>query len=109
MSFVIYYITGKDGWTTPMWEGYTCYPIDEIPTYTVLVGDVNADNSVDATDRMILARYLAGWEGYEEKIKSKEAADIDGDGDITAKDRMILARKLAGWEGYDQYFTISDK
>ena len=69
-----------------------------------IIGDVNVDGDVDATDRMILARYLAGWEGYEEKIKSKEAADIDGNGAVEAKDRVILARYLAGWDGYDQYF-----
>jgi hypothetical protein len=69
-----------------------------------MIGDVNLDNKIDATDRMILARYLAGWEGYEAKITNKKAADIDGDGDITAKDRMLLARYLAGWTGYDTYF-----
>ncbi|MBR4743756.1 MAG: S8 family serine peptidase [Oscillospiraceae bacterium] len=70
----------------------------------LIPGDVNGDGSVDATDRMILARYLAGWEGYEEKILSMEAADIDGNGVVEAKDRMILARYLAKWDGYSQYF-----
>ncbi len=77
--------------------GYTAW-------FSCMIGDVNLDNKVDATDRMILARYLAGWEGYEAKITNKKAADIDGDGDITAKDRMLLARYLAGWTGYDTYF-----
>ena len=69
-----------------------------------LRGDVNEDGTVDATDRMILARYLAKWDGYEAKIKSMDAADIDRDGNVTAKDRMILARYLAKWTVYDQYF-----
>ena len=69
-----------------------------------LVGDVNKNNTVDATDRMLLARFLAGWEGYEAKIKDKAAADVDGNGKIEAPDRMILARYLAGWTGYDKYF-----
>ncbi len=75
------------------------------------IGDVNQDGDVNATDRMILARYLAGWEGYEEKIKSMEAADIDGNGTVEAKDRMLLARFLAGWEGYAKYFpsVVSDR
>ncbi len=53
---------------------------------------------------MIPARFLAGWEGYEEKIKSMDAADIDGNGTVEAKDRMLLARFLAGWAGYEKYF-----
>ncbi len=65
---------------------------------------MNGDGNVDATDRMILARYLAGWEGYEAKITNKKAADVDKSGAIDAKDRMILARYLAGWAGYDSYF-----
>ena len=95
--------------TAPGVMTYTCTVCgetrtEEIPQLTVKTGDVNADGDVNATDRMILARYLAGWEGYEEKILSMDAADIDKDGDITAKDRMILARYLAGWEGYAKYF-----
>ena len=73
-----------------------------------LVGDVNKDDAVDATDRMILARYLAGWEGYGDRIKSMDAADIDRDGDVNAKDRMLLARFLAGWSGYDEWFASVD-
>ncbi len=69
-----------------------------------LVGDVNKNNTVDATDRMLLARFLAGWEGYADRILSMDAADIDRDGDVNAKDRMLLARFLAGWEGYEVYF-----
>ena len=30
-----------------------------------LVGDINGDGEITAQDRMILARYLAGWEGYD--------------------------------------------
>ena len=73
-------------------------------TATVLIGDVNQDGSVDATDRMILSRYLAKWDGYAAKIKSMDAADIDRNGLVEAKDRMILARYLAKWDGYSQYF-----
>jgi hypothetical protein len=72
---------------------------------TVKIGDVNQDSEVNATDRMILSRYLAGWEGYKDKIKSMDAADIDRNGTVEAKDRMLLARKLAGWSGYDSYFN----
>ena len=70
---------------------------------------MNQDGEVNATDRMILSRYLAGWEGYGTKIKSMDAADIDRNSKVEAKDRMILARYLAGWIGYDQYFTVTEK
>ena len=53
---------------------------------------------------MISARFLAGWEGYDAKIKNMEAADLNGNKEVDAADRMILARYLAGWTGYDQYF-----
>ena len=68
------------------------------------IGDVNADGNVTAKDRMILVRYLAGWDGYDKQILSWDAADIDKNGSVTAKDRMILVRYLAGWDGYDDYF-----
>ncbi len=90
---------------------YTCQrcgatKTETIPklTVTVLIGDVNQDGFVDATDRMILSRYLAKWDGYAAKIKSMDAADIDRNGLVEAKDRMILARYLAKWTGYESYF-----
>jgi hypothetical protein len=51
---------------------------------------------------MMLARYLAGWDGVVIILMS---GDINGDGQITKADGMILARYLAGWEGYDNYFN----
>ena len=76
--------------------------IDEV---TVIInGEISGDGEVDATDRMILARYLAGWEGYAARILSMDAADIDRNGAVEAADRVILARYLAGWEGYETYF-----
>ena len=89
---------------------YTCQRCGATKTETipklagVLIGDVNQDGSVDATDRMILSRYLAKWDGYAAKIKSMDAADIDRNGLVEAKDRMILARYLAKWTGYESYF-----
>ena len=89
----------------------TCYvAADEfVPTKHasdgVLVGDVNSNGEINGKDRMIIARYAAGWEGYDEQIKSLAAADIDGDGTpATQKDAMILARYIAGWDGYEKYF-----
>ena len=70
-----------------------------------ITGDINGDNKVNAKDRLLLSRYLAGWEGIEEKIVSQDALDIDKDGEITALDRVILSRYLAKWGGeYITYF-----
>lgn len=65
----------------------------------VILGDMNGDNTVDAKDRMYLARALAGWSGYT--LPGVELADLTDDGKVDAKDRMYLARKLAGWSGYE--------
>ena len=62
------------------------------------VGDINSDGKVDAKDRMYLARYLAGWDGYT--LLDQKVADVNGDSKVDAKDRMYLARYLAGWDGY---------
>ncbi|MBQ8118994.1 MAG: GBS Bsp-like repeat-containing protein [Lachnospiraceae bacterium] len=64
-----------------------------------LKGDINGDGTVNAKDRMYLARALAGWDGYT--VPDVELADFNVDGAVNAKDRMYLARKLAGWEGYE--------
>ena len=68
-------------------------------------GDVNSDGVLNATDKAILNRYLAGWEGYEERILDWDAADINRDTKVNSLDKAILNRYLAGWEGYDSYFA----
>ncbi len=73
---------------------------DYIPTDgTVLLGDVNGDGVVNVKDNMMLARFLAGWDGYE--TIDKKAADLNTDGKVNVKDNMVLARHLAGWDGYE--------
>ena len=72
---------------------------------TASAGDVDRDGSVSQTDRVLLARHLAGWGGETDAI-DKEAADVNGDGDLGSTDRTILARYLAEWGGeYDLYFS----
>lgn len=87
-----------------MTDPYTC----KVRTGDVLKGDVDGDGEVTPRDRMLLARYVAGWPGSENTIikgtASFTAADIDDDGEITPRDRMLLARYVAGWPGADIYF-----
>lgn len=66
----------------------------------VLLGDVNNDGKVTPLDDIYLARYLADWSGYAEKIDLL-AADVNNDGKVTPLDNVILARNLAGWQGYE--------
>ena len=70
-------------------------------------GDINNDGNVTQTDKLILSRYLAKWDGYAGKILNWDAADINGDKDVTQTDKLILARYLAKWDGYDRYFKTN--
>ncbi|MBQ2679271.1 MAG: leucine-rich repeat protein [Firmicutes bacterium] len=77
----------------------------EKTAYDYKNGDINDDGDVTQTDKLILSRYLAKWDGYKNKIKNLDAADINGDGDVTQTDKLILSRYLAKWTGYDKYFN----
>ena len=91
--------------------GYLIFAADHFSLYLIekteggyKTGDVNDDGAVNAQDKAILNRYLAGWDGYKAKILNMEAADIDGKDGVNAKDKAILNRYLAGWNGYNEYF-----
>ena len=69
-------------------------------------GDVDGDG-VQGTpkDAMYLARYIAGWAGYD-KLIHPEACDIDKDGTpATVRDAIVLARFIAGWTEYKDLFV----
>ena len=74
----------------------------EVKAYKI--GDVNDDGKVNAQDRLILSRYIAKWDGYEERIVDMRAADVNCDGKVNAQDRLILSRYIAKWDGYSSYF-----
>lgn len=73
---------------------------------TATYGDVNGDETVNGKDRIILSRFLAGWNEYgEDKTDQnykviKNNADVNKDGNLNGKDRIILSRHLAGWDEY---------
>lgn len=69
-----------------------------------LLGDVNADGTVDKNDSILLQRYFAGWP----KSIDPSAADVNQDGVLTRADAMILARYLAKWAGYDLPYSGTD-
>ena len=72
---------------------------DSVDVIDYVFGDVNGDKSVTAKDRIILSRYLAGWDGYE--AIDEFAADVNLDGVVDTQDRIILARYVADWVGYE--------
>ena len=51
------------------------------------------DGKVNATDSVVLKRYLAGWNVACDFV----AADVNSDGKVNATDSTLLARHLAGW------------
>ncbi len=97
------------GVTSPM-DGIYNYDEDNIEFQMIsgdvsvrdyIFGDVNGDGVVTNKDRLVLARYLAEWEGYDISMIDQSAADVNCDGAVTNKDRLILARHLAEWDGYE--------
>ena len=77
----------------------------EAESYTV--GDVNGSGEVDNRDAMILDRYIAGWDGYAERITNMDAADLDRKGSVDNRDAIILDRVAAGWVGYYEKYCIT--
>jgi hypothetical protein len=67
---------------------------------TFLKGDINDNGRVDVLDAVILKRYLAGWNGYEEYIVF-DSADLTNFGTINVVDAVYLVRSIAGWHGYE--------
>ena len=68
--------------------------------FDLIYGDVNGSGRVDATDSVVLSRYLAKWSGYSDMI-TEANCDLDGNGAIDAVDNVILSRYLASWSGYE--------
>ena len=68
----------------------------------ILIGDADGSGAVTKDDVEVLSRYIAGWEGYADKV-DMDAADVSRDGKVTKADATILARYVAGWDGYDMY------
>ena len=74
--------------------GIGAYFTLEAPKPDGMIGDVDCDGKVEATDYMLLKRailgtYKIGEEGYA-------SADIDRDGKVEATDYMLLKRAILG-------------
>lgn len=62
----------------------------------VMIGDLNNDYQVSATDLVTMRRYLAGLTDILEK--GKVGGDIDDNGSVSTTDLVRLRRRLAGLE-----------
>jgi len=74
-----------------------------VKALTVMIGDINDDDVVNSSDRLILSRYLNGTSSIPYHCKQLNnktacyyAADMNGDGYVNTTDLDILDRYLAG-------------
>lgn len=74
-------------------SGTVTVTVPEPPVGEVLLGDVNADGTVNGKDLIVLRRYAAGVEGTE---IDQANSDLNGDGTVNGKDLILLRRLLAG-------------
>ena len=66
------------------------HPDAEVPEPQGIVGDVNGDGEVTATDVAMIVNILAG---LEPRI---DAADVNGDNEVSATDIAMVVNILAG-------------
>ncbi|MCL2512335.1 MAG: dockerin type I repeat-containing protein, partial [Oscillospiraceae bacterium] len=68
-------------------------------TYKVVVlGDVNGDGFVNASDARLILRHIASLDPLDGDNAAMGAADADRDGIITAADARLALRAAAGIE-----------
>lgn len=65
---------------------------------TFVPGDVSGDGNVDLNDVVILAQYVAKWDGLEYVTA---ALDTTGDGEVNLNDIVHLAQYVAQWENVE--------
>lgn len=63
---------------------------------TVLAGDLNGDNSVDATDYVLMKKYIVGLINDFPVEDDLKAGDLNSDGEINSLDFAILKKIILG-------------
>ncbi len=63
------------------------------------LGDIDGNGLVLPGDSIRLARYIAGWKGFE--TIDRTSADVNSDSVIDTLDYFILARFISGYTGYE--------
>ena len=69
---------------------------------SIMRGDIDGNDKIEASDNIVLARYLASWNGYDSI--NLEQADIDFDGYVNTIDYAVFSRFFAKWNGYTNIF-----
>lgn len=77
----------------------------ELPALTFPY-DTDSDGMTTLADLVILNRYLANWQGYDEENYCFGTIDINDDGAINPLDSVLLSRHLANWEKYENLSLI---
>lgn len=62
------------------------------------IGDIDRNGAVNATDSVLLSRYIALWSGYT--LDAITLADVNIDGYVNSTDSVLLSRFIANWAGY---------
>ena len=91
-SLILYYISGKSGWTSPTWNGYntaTFTPGDVDPKPTI-PGDISGDGVLDYFD--VTALYAA----YQSGEVDAEVMDVNHDGVVDYYDVSKLYAAFRG-------------
>lgn len=94
---IVYYGGSNTEWTS---EVEICVGNDILETVRLvfesysMAGDLNDDKLINATDAVILAQHIAGWDIQVNLI----GADCNGDGSINAMDSVLLAQYIANWD-----------
>ena len=89
----IYNETGTFPFLVRQSEGGTPLIYDD----ETLLGDVNADNTLDVADCTYITQYLASPDSFPLTDAQKEAADVTGSGDgVTAEDALAIQKYLVG-------------
>lgn len=68
--------------------------VEDMPTVTVIYGDVDGTGEIDSYDAILISRYAAGWD----VTLDVAAADVDGTGVIDSYDAILVSRYAAGWD-----------
>lgn len=82
---VFYEPNFSEGFSTPDWGGYPCYPTGSAP---FVCGDADGDGTVDITDAMLVFYHVAKKDMLSEEILSH--CDTNGDNTVDISDAMNI-------------------